>query len=168
MATNAKDNTVPSLYLENIDEVKKVFNRFDANGDGKISATELADVLQALGSSTTEEELKRMMEEIDTDRDGYISLDEFADFCRGGINDQDVDGGAKELKDAFEMYDHDKNGLISASELHLVLNRLGEKCSVHDCSRMIGSVDCDGDGNVSFDEFKKMMSTKSKALGLSG
>lgn len=55
------------------------------------------------------------------------------------------------------MYDADSNGLISAKELHRVLRQLGDKCSVADCSRMIRSVDADGDGSVNFDEFKKMM-----------
>ncbi|KAL6963022.1 hypothetical protein U1Q18_037987, partial [Sarracenia purpurea var. burkii] len=163
MATNAGSNSgaKSSVYLQDKEEVKKVFNRFDANGDGMISATELVDVMKALGSNTSEEEVKRMMEEIDTDRDGFINLDEFTRFCSGAGFDGDGggdDGGLAELKDAFELYDQDKNGLISAVELHQILNRLGEKCSVGDCTKMIKSVDSDGDGFVSFVEFQKMMS----------
>ncbi|KAI3977003.1 hypothetical protein MKX01_008861 [Papaver californicum] len=151
-----------SVSLENMEEVEGVFKRFDANRDGKISSTELSDVLKALGSETSPEELKQMMDEIDTDGDGFIDLKEFADFHRGTTDGSDVNGsnvadGIRELKDAFEMYDKDKNGLISAAELHMVLKSLGEACTVHDCSRMISSVDADGDGNVNFEEFKKMM-----------
>ncbi|XP_043693982.1 probable calcium-binding protein CML18 [Telopea speciosissima] len=147
-----------SVYLDNMEELEKVFKRFDANGDGKISSTELGNVLNALGSETSPDEIKRMMAEIDTDGDGFIDLKEFADFHRGGKNgDSNTAGGMKELKDAFNMYDRDKNGLISVTELHMVLKNLGEKCSIHDCSKMIRSVDADGDGNVNFEEFKKMM-----------
>eukprot|EP00262_Sarcandra_glabra_P014173 TRINITY_DN4082_c0_g1_i1.p1 TRINITY_DN4082_c0_g1~~TRINITY_DN4082_c0_g1_i1.p1 ORF type:complete len:153 (-),score=19.30 TRINITY_DN4082_c0_g1_i1:199-657(-) len=141
-----------SVSLTKADEIERVFNRFDANGDGKISADEFADVLHALGSSTSQEELNRMMAEIDTDGDGYIDLKEFTDFHRGTSRSDGQD-----LRDAFEMYDIDKNGLISAEELHLVMKRLGENCTVGDCSRMISSVDMDGDGSVNFEEFKKMM-----------
>ncbi|KAI8023326.1 hypothetical protein LOK49_LG03G02182 [Camellia lanceoleosa] len=72
------------MYLQDKEDVKKVFNHFDANGDGKISTTELISVMKALQSNTSKEEVKQMMEELDTDFDGFISLEEFASFCNGG------------------------------------------------------------------------------------
>ncbi|KAL7255877.1 hypothetical protein ACSBR1_009922 [Camellia fascicularis] len=62
-------------------ERERIFKRFDANGDGKISSSELGDALKGLGSVTTDE-IKRMMVEIDTDGDGYISFEEFTAFAR--------------------------------------------------------------------------------------
>ncbi|CAN4086625.1 unnamed protein product [Withania somnifera] len=147
-ATNNLNNknsfSKPSLYLQNMDEVQQVFKRFDANGDGMISADELSGVIHALGSGTSPEEVTRMMEEID------------AEFCKGDVNCVG-DGGVNELREAFDLYDQDSNGLISAVELHQILSRLGESCSVQDCTKMIKSVDSDGDGCVNFEEFKKMM-----------
>ena len=140
--------------LGTMEDVERVFNRFDKNGDGKISEEEFADVLRALGSDTSPDELKRIMSEIDTDGDGFIDLKEFADFHQA----TDGSGGVRELRDAFDLYDRDKNGLISASELLAVFKNLGEKVTLKDCSRMISSVDADGDGCVNFEEFKKMMS----------
>ncbi|XWS37583.1 hypothetical protein CRYUN_Cryun19dG0057200 [Craigia yunnanensis] len=137
-----------------MDQLQRVFNQFDANKDGKISVTELGDVMKALGSTYTEEELKRVMEDIDTDKDGFVNQYEFSSLCRSS---SDAITAASELRDAFDLYDQDKNGLISTNELHRVLNRLGMKCSVDDCVRMIKSVDSDGDGNVNFEEFEKMM-----------
>lgn len=60
-------------------ECERIFKRFDSNGDGKISSTELGDALKTLGS-TTADEIQRMMAEIDTDGDGFISFKEFSDF----------------------------------------------------------------------------------------
>ncbi|CAE6106427.1 unnamed protein product [Arabidopsis arenosa] len=61
-------------------EHDRIFKKFDANGDGKISAAELEEALKTLGS-VTPDDVKRMMAEIDTDGDGNISYQEFTDFA---------------------------------------------------------------------------------------
>ncbi|XP_074585304.1 putative calcium-binding protein CML18 [Curcuma longa] len=149
-----------SFGLFRMDEIEKVFACYDANGDGRISASELAGVLRALGLDASPVEISDMIAEMDSDGDGFVDLQEFADFHRRGgdcCGGGDDDGDSRELREAFDVYDLDGNGLISAEELHRVLSRLGEECSVKDCARMILSVDVDGDGNVNFEEFKKMM-----------
>ncbi|KAK6125409.1 hypothetical protein DH2020_040836 [Rehmannia glutinosa] len=118
--------------------------------------TELGAILNGLGSATPADEVARIMSELDTDGDGFIDLNEFKAFHCGGGGDNN-----KELKEAFALYDKDKNGKISASELHSVLKSLGEKCSLKDCRKMISSVDVDGDGCVNFEEFKRMMTRNS-------
>ncbi|KAG8639804.1 probable calcium-binding protein CML26 [Manihot esculenta] len=151
----SKPTSSSTLYFQDMDELHKVFNQFDSNGDGKISVAELGNVLKSMGSSYTTVELERVMDEVDTDKDGFINLQEFAQLCRSSS------GAAadSELKEAFDLYDQNKNGQISSAELHQVLNRLGMQCSKEDCERMIGSVDSDGDGCVNFEEFQKMMAT---------
>ncbi|XP_028801871.1 calcium-binding protein CML24-like [Neltuma alba] len=137
------------------DEVRQIFDKFDKNGDGKISSGELKEMLQSLGTKTTSEEVDRMMSVMDKNGDGFIDLKEFAEVhCAGAKTSAD---DTKELRDAFDLYDLDKNGVISATELHSVMRKLGEECSLSDCRRMISAVDDDGDGNVNFEEFKKMM-----------
>ncbi|GER28250.1 calcium binding protein [Striga asiatica] len=155
----AKNPTVIQLTVE--EEVERIFRKFDSNGDGQISLTELGAILNGLGSETPADEVARIMSELDTDGDGFIDLKEFKAFhCGGGAGDgAEVDN--KELKEAFDLYDQDKNGKISANELHAVLRCLGEKCSLKDCRRMISNVDADGDGCVNFKEFKKMMTRSS-------
>ncbi|CAL9114477.1 probable calcium-binding protein CML18 [Musa acuminata AAA Group] len=154
-----------SVGLHRMDELEKVFARFDADGDGRISASELAAVLRALGSDPSPDEIRDMIAEMDADRDGFVDLQEFAAFHRCGVGR----GGAEaELKDAFRMYDLDSDGLISVDELLRVMRSLGEKCTLEDCARMIRSVDSDGDGSVSFEEFKTMMTGGCGGLGSSG
>ncbi|KAF7151220.1 hypothetical protein RHSIM_Rhsim02G0017900 [Rhododendron simsii] len=94
------------------------------------------------------------MAEIDKDGDGFIELREFTEFHKNGTSSS-PDATNKELRDAFDLYDKNGNGLIS--ELHAVMKSLGEKCSLADCSRMIAFVDVDSDWCVNFEEFKKMM-----------
>ncbi|KAK8521395.1 hypothetical protein V6N13_077502 [Hibiscus sabdariffa] len=154
----APPSDAAAATMPNNDELKRVFDQFDVNKDGYISVTELRDVLIAMGSNYSEEEVKRVMDDIDTDNDGYINFTEFSSFW---ATSSDAVNAASELKEAFDMYDVNKNGLISATELHQVLSRLGMTFSIDDCVGMIKSVDSDNDGHVNFEEFKQMMSASS-------
>jgi Ca2+-binding EF-hand superfamily protein len=61
------------------------------------------------------------------------------------------------LKSAFDLFDKDKNGSISASEIKAVLGvgkKLGNEQIFDD---IIKEVDLNGDGVITFDEFKIMM-----------
>ncbi|EFJ36098.1 hypothetical protein SELMODRAFT_69135, partial [Selaginella moellendorffii] len=139
-------------------ELEAVFRLFDANGDGRISVSELGAVLKCLAMGNdpppTEEELHKMVEEVDADGDGFISLDEFLHFHAQST------ASVAELKAAFYVFDLDRNGFISADELHRVLVGLGEvNLTMEDCGRMIRGVDSNGDGRVDFEEFKLMMAS---------
>ncbi|CAL9749641.1 unnamed protein product [Musa acuminata subsp. burmannicoides] len=134
-------------------DLERVFNKFDANGDGKISsAAELAAVLEILsGQPPSEEELGRMMREADVDGDGFISFAEFVDLNTAPAALEE------DLRLAFAVFDLDRSGSISADELAHILGGIGEGASLAQCRRMIDGVDRDGDGLVSFEEFKAMM-----------
>ncbi|KAJ0980905.1 hypothetical protein J5N97_009160 [Dioscorea zingiberensis] len=135
-------------------DLEQVFKKFDSNGDGKVSSSELAGVLHTLGEILTEEDVKAMMAEVDTDGDGFISLEEFIDLNTKKMDSVEV---LKDLQCAFSVYDIDGDGSISADELAHVLENLGEPASVEECRKMIAGVDRDGDGFIDFEEFKAMM-----------
>ncbi|KAK9061954.1 hypothetical protein SSX86_019138 [Deinandra increscens subsp. villosa] len=62
-------------------QLERIFKRFDTNGDGQISSTELGEALKTLGS-VSPEEVQRMMAKLDTNGDGFISYQEYMDFCK--------------------------------------------------------------------------------------
>lgn len=136
------------------EELKQVFKKFDANDDGKISASELASMLSSLGYAATADEISAMIREVDSDGDGHIDLDEFIELNTKDIDSEEV---LENLKEAFSVFDVDKNGSISAEELLNVMKSLGEDCSIAECRKMISGVDRDGDGMIDFEEFKVMM-----------
>ncbi|KAK8657420.1 hypothetical protein V6N13_035661 [Hibiscus sabdariffa] len=138
----------------NLQELEAVFKKFDANGDGKISSSELGSIMGSLGQKPTDEELLNMIKEVDDDGDGFINFEEFVVLNTKGVDSNDV---LKDLREAFSVYDLDGNGSISAEELHQVLQSLGDDCSIAECRRMISGVDSDGNGLVDFEEFKVMM-----------
>ncbi|KAL7094737.1 hypothetical protein ACP275_11G122800 [Erythranthe tilingii] len=64
-----------------------------------------------------------------------------------------------EVKEAFDVFDENRDGFIDAKELHKVLCALGlnEGLEMENCRRMIGVFDENGDGRIDFDEFVKFM-----------
>ncbi|KAJ4831055.1 hypothetical protein Tsubulata_001796 [Turnera subulata] len=146
-------------------ELKSVFATFDKNGDGFITKQELRESLKNIGIFLSEKEVEDMVVKVDSNGDGLIDLDEFCILYKAVAGDDDIgehqeDGaGEGDLKEAFDVFDRDKDGLISVEELGSVLSSLGlkEGRKFEDLKEMIRKVDMDGDGMVNFDEFKRMM-----------
>lgn len=145
--------------MELSSQFQQVFKLIDTNGDGKISTTELSELLSCLGYNkyTAAEEAECMVRVLDFNGDGFVDMDEFMVVMNGNGNMEQDD---EYLMGAFLVFDTDKNGLISARELRRVLLNLGcENCSLRECKRMIKGVDKNGDGFVDFEEFRSMMKT---------
>jgi hypothetical protein len=56
-----------------------------------------------------------------------------------------------------QVFDKDGNGFISAAELRHVMTNLGEKLTDEEVDEMIREADIDGDGQINYEEFVKMM-----------
>ncbi|XP_065851050.1 calmodulin-like protein 3 [Euphorbia lathyris] len=149
------------------DELKSVFATFDKNGDGFITKQELIDSLNNIRIFMTEKEVEEMLVKVDSNGDGLIDFQEFCSLCQNRKDDAEEEEEDVDLKEAFEVFDRDKDGLISVEELGSVLCSMGLKQGrrSEDCKEMIRKVDKDGDGMVNFDEFKKMMTTTSGGGG---
>ncbi|KAL5544498.1 hypothetical protein UlMin_008282 [Ulmus minor] len=64
----------------------------------------------------------------------------------------------EEVKEAFELFDENKDGFIDALEVKKVLFALGfMEASEAECKKMIGAFDKDGNGKIDFNEFVKLM-----------
>ena len=62
--------------------------------------------------------------------------------------------------DFFSVFDKDGNGYISSAELRHVMTNLGEKLTDEEVDEMIREADIDGDGQVNYEEFVAMMTSK--------
>ncbi|ONK75320.1 uncharacterized protein A4U43_C03F15620 [Asparagus officinalis] len=145
----------PERAILGISDLKRVFDKFDTDGDGKITSQELESALRRLGQSpTSDEELEIIMNEMDVDKDGLIDSNEFLNYYPATL---DLATVAVELEQAFSVFDLDSDGLISAEELQMTLINFGEEATMKQCQRMIEAFDCDGDGCISFFEFRIMM-----------
>jgi calmodulin len=127
----------------------ETFVSFDA-----FRTKELGTVMRSLGQNPTEAELQDMINEVDADGNGTIDFPEFLNLMARKMKDTDSE---EELKEAFKVFDKDGNGFISAAELRHVMTNLGEKLTDEEVDEMIREADVDGDGQVNYDEFVKMM-----------
>nr|GLL20414.1 calmodulin-like protein 7 [Ipomoea trifida] len=146
-------------------ELKGVFATFDKNNDGFITKQELKESLRNIGIVMEDSEIAEMVAKVDENNDGLVDLDEFCELCNSFLGvemaagDEERENLDDDLREAFDVFDGDKDGLISEEELSRVLSCLGlnQGKRLEACKEMIRSVDVDGDGMVNFDEFKRMM-----------
>ena len=67
-----------------------------------------------------------------------------------------------EYKDAFEMFDKNKDGKITIMELANVMRSLNLDPTEEELKEMIDEVDLDGNGEIDFEEFVTLMNRRSK------
>lgn len=150
-------------------ELFRVFQHFDHNSDGHLTVDEICASLAKLGVLVKREDLESLINpEFPEGGSGFVDFEEFVllykDLCRDRCEEEDCitptgNFGDADLKSAFDLFDKNGDGYISAAELMLVLTNLGfeQVSSLEECQSMISKVDSDGDGKVNFAEFRIMM-----------
>ncbi|CAN7063152.1 unnamed protein product [Brassica rapa subsp. trilocularis] len=160
MSLSPSPSSVPTRKTDP-SELKRVFQTFDKNGDGRITKTELNDSLENLGIYIPDKELTQMIHNIDANGDGCVDIDEFESLYSSIVDEHRKDGETEEedMKDAFNVFDQDGDGFITVEELKSVMGSLGLKQgkTLEGCKKMIMQVDGDGDGRVNYKEFLQMM-----------
>ncbi|OEL17569.1 hypothetical protein BAE44_0021412 [Dichanthelium oligosanthes] len=138
-----------------------VFSTFDHDSDGFITTVELGESLRRLGIAVSAEEAKAMHSTIATA--GGSDLNGAREVPVEDTEEEAREEEERDLREAFNVFDGNQDGLISAEELGTVLGSLGlrragaGRPAVADCHDMIRLMDSDSDGMVSFEEFKRVM-----------
>ncbi|CAI9782446.1 unnamed protein product [Fraxinus pennsylvanica] len=166
------ENKLKNCTTSNKIELKSVFATFDKNHDGFITKKELEETLKSIGISATEKDVVDIVEKIDSNGDGLVDFDEFCKLFDPKSSRDEEEEEERESgywKEAFDIFDGNRDGVITVEELGLVLSSLGftEGNKLEYCKEMIRKVDIDGDGMVNFVEFKKMMKTGTRLVSLS-
>ncbi|XP_054453267.1 uncharacterized protein cetn2 [Anoplopoma fimbria] len=66
----------------------------------------------------------------------------------------------QEIREAFELFDTDGSGYIDVKELKVAMRALGFEPKKEEIKKMIGDVDKDGTGKISFADFLSVMTQK--------
>lgn len=144
-----------SIPKEKIEEYKAAFELFDKDGDGHVTVDELREVLGKMGEYPSDEQLRDMICDVDTDNNGTIELPEFIEMMQRYENDPAAMDD--DIRLAFRAFDLDGNGQIDRDELKQVLEKLGESLTDEEIAEMIAEADTNGDGVISYEEFRAMM-----------
>lgn len=135
-SSNDSKDTKESVFDSSIDQAKRV--------DQSVSSGDVDIVLRSLGMTCNPDEFKFPVK---LDADDIFNLFE------------EQNPSLDELKEAFDVFDENRDGFIDAEELQKVLCalRLTEGSELENCTKMIGMFDENGDGRMDFDEFVKFM-----------
>jgi Ca2+-binding EF-hand superfamily protein len=142
------------LTEEQKQEIKEAFDLFDTDGSGAIDAKELKVAMRALGFEPKKEEIKRIMDEVDREGTGKIDFQAFIDMMQDRMAERDP---VEEMKKAFKLFDVDSQGSITIKDLKRVAKELGENMTEEELTEMIEEADRSGSGNVSEEDFVKIM-----------
>ncbi|CDO66981.1 protein phosphatase 2b regulatory subunit, putative [Plasmodium reichenowi] len=140
-------------------DIKKMYKRFielDTNKNGQLDPNELFDVPEICDNPL----VKRVISIFDSNSDGKVS---FVEFLVGITKLASSTDDFQKKKFAFDVYDINKDGMISNGELFTVMkmmvgNNLNDTQLQQLVDRTILQADKDGDGMISFEEFKDMIS----------
>ena len=110
--------------------------------------------MRALGFEPKKEEVKRMIADIDREGRGIIEFQDFLDVMSIKMAERDP---REEILKAFRLFDDDSTGKISLRNLKRVARELGETMTDDELQEMIDEADRDNDGEISEEEFIRVM-----------
>ena len=134
--------------------ILKIYRYFNENGDCKLTKEEL---IKGLNKYREKEDIEIKVDELfsllDGDNNGYIEYEEFLRAC---VDKKEILTESN-LKYAFKFLDQNNSGKLSAQKIIYAFMNNKNKVFEIAINKDISDVDGDGDGEITFEEFKKLM-----------
>ena len=124
---------------------KKEFNQYDTNGDAVLDAEELLARAEASGSGRTREQIEQRISDYDVDESGTLDLNESSAVMTDLAD-------LKAMKEHFDKYDSNEDGLLSVDELVARAEDTGSGRTREQIEDRVRDFDDDMDSQLSFDE----------------
>lgn len=158
---------VDKLSDAEVKEYHCVFDEYKTSNN-EVEYRYLEKMLRKLGYDPSESEMESVYEHLDVFGHGTVSFPHFLTLMANKFSKEDTDSKGeqkngedeellKEMKEAFKVFDGDGNGFISQAELKHSLHKMGERLSDEEIEDMMKEADLDGDGQISFPEFCRMI-----------
>ena len=130
----------------------KLFKLVNENGDGKLQKNELKKTLLRFVSKDFLEkyDFDGIFSMMDGDNKGYVNYEEFlrAALDRKKILNDEI------LSYAFNYFDPEESGYIKKKKIKSIL---GNKIDNNTFKSLFDEIDLDGDGKISYENFKEML-----------
>ncbi|XP_003382642.1 PREDICTED: calmodulin-like [Amphimedon queenslandica] len=138
------------LTAEKKAELKKIFDKYDADKNGELTLEELFAAFKSAGLPMSKVQVANMLSAADTDGSGTLNYEEYLQY------------NAKEAtKENFDKYDKNGDGVLGPEEVTLLAKDLGyDRVTPKVIKDLINSVDKDGDGVINFQEFQNLNAKK--------
>ena len=140
---------------EERNELAKQFKEWDKNGDGVLSRQEILDGYKKAYGKVDENEIDNMIKSVDLDGNGVIDYNEFLSCA---LNKEKI-LSRQNLELCFKAFDLDGSGSISLDEIAHIFKK-GDQGSedLEAFKKILEEADTNGDGEISFQEFRDIMS----------
>lgn len=149
-------NIIFVLFLgdELLDQITKIYDHFKRQYSENITIGELKEYIEANEETETINEINEHVEQLNLTNDVEINL-------LAHLNLVDKLDDFLDLKDAFQTFDKDNDGFISANDLLELLHSIGQGDStIDDASEMIKDVTQGSSDQISFTQFQNHMRIK--------
>jgi len=140
---------------DQVAEFQEAFALFDTRGDGMIPASQVGEVLRALGQNPTEADVRRLTQQSNQKTEGRVSFETFLPILQA-VSAKKITDTVDDFIEGLRHFDKDGNGFISSAELRHMLTSLGEKMTEEEVESLIHGQE-DSQGNINYEEFVKMV-----------
>jgi calcium-dependent protein kinase len=127
--------------------LRATFDAMDTNKDGKLTYHELQEALENQGFDMLKDELMGIMNGLGLDDTNEIQYSEFL----AATMDMNYAIREENILRAFQSFDSNGNGQLTLKDLIDVMG------SEDHARELVGEIDLNGDGVISYEEFKAMM-----------
>lgn len=160
---------IEGFSRDEMSRLEKRFQKLDLDRSGSISVKEFLSVPELQENPL----VQRVVDVFDMDASGEVDFKEFvkglAQFAAAKDESNPEEAENIKLSFIFKIYDMDGDGFISNGELFQVLKMMvGKNLSDSQLQQIVDKtilyLDKDDDGRVSYEEFRQLVTTRSKLL----
>ena len=147
---------------DDLEEIRKGFEKFDVNGTGIINPSELLEAMNAMNIKEKNPFIYEIIESLNSEKDikkkGGVNLDELVSYVYKKVNDTETNMGLRQIHDVINDRDTDT---ISMTTFYDLARKYGDQLN-EDELRMLLEKTQMGGTDLTFDEFYTIMKGSGK------